>query len=117
MTKLETLKNDVLQECEDDHVGLWSVVRDVRDHCPSADDAEVRNTTLTLLGDLLSIGSIVAGLPTPDGRGFVRSNKSRASLLSHIRTEWESLGRDPSIGEIIWFTTPIPAKAETKTSK
>jgi len=43
------LKNDVVRECEDDHVGLWSVVRDVRERFPNADDAEVRLATLTLL--------------------------------------------------------------------
>jgi len=80
MTALESLKNDVLRECEDDHVGLWSVVRDVRERFPNADDAEVRLATLTLLEELLSADLIVAGHPTADGRRFVRSTATLPSL-------------------------------------
>ena len=34
MPTLESLKQSILTECEDDHVGLWSVIRDVEEFLP-----------------------------------------------------------------------------------
>jgi hypothetical protein len=55
------------------------------------------------LHGLLDEGLIVAGFPTRDGRGFEPSPYSPQETVDRIRTEWQKLGRDPVIGEVVWF--------------
>ena len=104
MRELENLKKQVLSECRDDHVGLWSVVREVREAFPEAGDEEVRETTLAILLELLERRLVRAGFPTPDGRGFSSWDTEAAESIDRIDDAWIALHRDPDIGEIVWFT-------------
>jgi hypothetical protein len=70
MPSLESLKQSILTECEEDHFGLWSVIRDVEELFPKKDEPAVRDRVLTLLHELLLAHEIEAGYPAPDGRGF-----------------------------------------------
>ena len=63
MPDLEAMKRDLLEECRDDHVGLWSVIRYVEDEFPSECPERVREITLNVLYDLLKSGQIEAGFP------------------------------------------------------
>jgi hypothetical protein len=103
MGNLETLKRDILTECEEDHVGLWSVIRDVEDAFPSSNPADVRDRVLRLLHELLVTQEIKAGFPTANGQGFRSLRGSPDKVLERIKEEWP-VGRRPTIGEGIWFT-------------
>lgn len=105
MVDLDALKQDALAECEEDHVGLWSIVWTVRRHLPQADSRQVRQTTMKLLEDLLREGSIEAGTPSPNGRDFKSWNLPAEAVIERIDAEWDRLGREPNIGEIVWFTS------------
>jgi hypothetical protein len=100
---INCLKQTILRECEDDHVGLWSIVRDVEESLPDQDESAVREQVLELLRKLLIAHQIKAGFPTSDGRGFQPLNLSPSEVLQRIRAEWP-LGHRPTIGEGIWFT-------------
>jgi hypothetical protein len=108
----------LLQECEDDHVGLWSILWQVRyalnenDYpCDDrADPREVRKITMELVHALLESGQVQAGFPAPDGKGFVPWSLSSEETITRIKSEWDVLGREPNIGEIIWFSTPTVEK-------
>lgn len=104
MRELEDLKKQVLSECRDDHVGLWSVVREVRETFPDAASEEVRDVTLAILHELLERKLVRAGFPTPDGRGFISWVTGAAESIDRIEDAWIALHRDPDIGEIAWFT-------------
>lgn len=104
MRELDELKAQVLTECRADHVGLWSVVREVREAFPRAGDEEVREITLAILLELLERRLVRAGLPTPDGRGFASWETQPAETIDGIDDAWLALHRDPDIGEIAWFT-------------
>jgi hypothetical protein len=103
MPSLEALKHSIVTECEEDHVGLWSVVRDVEEHLSGQDETAVREYTLNLLHDLLLANEIEAGFPTADGRGFRSLGVSPEKVLDRIRKEWP-VDRRPTIGEVIWFS-------------
>ncbi len=91
----------ILTECEDDYVGLWSILRQVREaHYPHP-----QVVTLGLLHYLLAAGIIEAGLPDANG-GFQAWTLEPNDTISRIAAEWTRLGRDPDIGDIVWFTTP-----------
>ena len=105
MSNLQALHKFVLDRCDDDHTGLWVIVRRVREAFPNARPAEIRDMTLSILRDLLDAGLIVAGFPTRSGQ-FDPFTSSTEGTLLRIQTEWDQLGREPDIGDVVWFATP-----------
>jgi hypothetical protein len=110
MTELEAIKKEVLQECDEDHVGVWNVIRDVKEFMPHADSAMIQEVTVSVLNELLQHNMIAAGYPTDEGK-FVIWQVPASLVIEHIKKQWLCLGRDPDIGEVVWFTTPRKAAA------
>jgi hypothetical protein len=90
--------------------GLWSSVSDAGG---AADDSNILKTTLDLVLPLLSEGAIIAGQFVPDdkfhaspwaGYEFYQWNMPPQEVIAKIEEEWTKVGRDPSGGEIVWFT-------------
>jgi hypothetical protein len=103
MQTLESLRQSILTECEEDHVGLWSVIRDADEFLPNGDAATVRDQILRLLHELLEAGEIRAGYPTPRG-GFRTLRGSPDKIMARVEAAWPR-GRRPTIGEGPWFTS------------
>jgi hypothetical protein len=103
MPKLESLKQSILTECEEDHVGLWSVIRDAGELFPKQDEASLRDQVLTLLYELLRAHEIKARFPTPNGQGFHPLRMAPEKVMAQIEADWP-VGRRPTIGESLWFT-------------
>ncbi len=124
MIDLNRLKGDVLQEGKEDHVGLWSIIWRIRyalndGEYPSregdrADPLEVRRFTLRLVQDLLESGLVQAGFPTPDGSGFEPWSLGPSAVIDRINSEWNALGREPNIGEVVWFSTTQKGEKEAE---
>jgi hypothetical protein len=103
---MNELKRTIVAACEEDHVGLWEIVRIVERHDPNCDLPHIREATLALLEQLLSAGEIEAGLPAKTGRDFEAWKLPAASIVEKLHREWQPDNR-PTIGEIAWFTTPV----------
>lgn len=101
MNQTEDLVKVILKECEEDYVGLWSVIRIVEDFFPNQQEVVLREQVLELIHDLLTDGKIYAGCPLD--RGFQKSKFSPEKIIDKIKKEWNVDNR-PSIGDIIWFT-------------
>jgi hypothetical protein len=95
----------LVEECHQDHVGLWEVVHAARLDLGALTPAETQATTLRLVQGLLDRGMYV-GFPAPDGKGFVPWDLSAEGAVRRIELEWCALGREPNIGEVAWFTAP-----------
>jgi len=102
MPTLESLKQSILTECDEDHVGLWSVFREVEEFLPKRDETAVRNQVLRLLHELLVAHEIKAGFPTPEGR-FRSLKGTPEKIMARIEAELP-VGHRPTIGEGLWFT-------------
>lgn len=92
----------ILTECEEDYVGLWSIYRQVQ----SAGIVDPQSFTLALIEFLLSTNIVEAGAPDNQGN-FHPWNLGPQDALQRIIGEWSTLGREPDIGDIVWFTTPV----------
>ncbi|MEX2121052.1 MAG: hypothetical protein WD847_15785 [Pirellulales bacterium] len=103
MPTLESVKQSIVSECEEDHVGLWSVIRDVEESFPKEAEAVIRARVLTLLDELLRAQEIQAGFPAPNGREFRPLTIAADEVLARIEAAWP-VGRRPTIGEGPWFT-------------
>src|SRR6202021_3824306 len=113
MNDLTTVAQQFLTECSEDHVGLWSLVREIR-RAGAVDDSNILGTTLTLLMPFLAEGNIIAGefvrndkfhTSPLDGYEFHKWKMPPREVIAKIESEWTQLGRDPNIGEIVWFTS------------
>jgi hypothetical protein len=112
MADFEGVKRDLLAECEDDHVGLWTVIGYVEDEMPEASPMRIRLETLNLLHELLSAGQIQAGFPDSNGRDFHPWPFPADAIIDTIKSLWKATGPRPKPGEIVWFTTPSSASVQ-----
>jgi hypothetical protein len=112
LSTLESLRQTILTECEEDHVGLWSIIRDVEEIFPQSDEPAIRDRVLALLHELLVADEVQAGFPTPGGQGFRPLRAAPGEVLSRIEAEWP-VGRRPTIGEGLWFTRTKKQSRET----
>lgn len=96
------LERELLEECAEDHLGLWAVIWPLREEFGIEDEDERRKITLRMLTHLLGMGLMRAGVP--DGRlRFNAWNLPATEALKRIEREWNELGREPNIGDVVWF--------------
>ena len=96
----DSLVTVILQECQEDYVGLWSIVKQVRSR--STDKALVPELTLRIIYNLLVEHKVVAG--EFKGQDFKAWNASPSAIRVRIQHAWDKLDRDPDVGEIVWLT-------------
>lgn len=77
----------ITKESKEDHVGLWSVVWELRRMVPEVSPVSAREITLEVLSSLLTYGIVVAGFPGKDGSSF---NAWDVSIEEAIRKFEES---------------------------
>jgi hypothetical protein len=113
MTPEEVL-DSLVEECQEDHVGLWRIVNAVRFDLGAADPAQSRVMALGLVRRLLQERGIQVGQPAPDGRHFVAWDLPPEQAVRRIEKEWAALEREPDIGEVAWFTSEEYAPNHTR---
>jgi hypothetical protein len=117
MTPDEVLES-LIEECDDDHVGLWEIVNAVQFDLRSKDPKQTQALTLHLVRRLLDEGGIQVGHPASDGRHFVSWGLPPHEAVRRIEQEWSALGREPNIGEVAWFTSgPKPPNKELQQTR
>ncbi len=99
------LKEAALQRVSDDFLGLWEIPSLIQVLYADTPPTERKALTIQIVDDLLKAGLIRAGELDDTGRRFVPSDLSREQVIKLIRDSWTNLGRDPNIGEVIWFDT------------
>ncbi len=104
MQDLEQIKREFLAECTDDYVGLWSLIRRIRFGLKQLDPQKVREITIALITELLEEGLIKAGIPKMTG-ALEEWRLSAERTVERIQDEWNKLGVEPNMGDIVWFTT------------
>jgi hypothetical protein len=103
MEPIDKVLDELVAEAKVDEVGLWFIIASLRDDCGIHDAVQRRDLALNLVQRLLDSGQITAGYYNPNGNGITPWRMSTTDVLSRIVSEWDSLGRDPSIGEIVVF--------------
>lgn len=103
MSDIAKLKYSLLAEAEEDHVGLWEVIGNAKRVSPNANSTEIQRITLDLVNELLNSGLIEAGFPASDGRSFIPWSGGSVEMVNRIKSEWNGLGREPNLGDVVWF--------------
>jgi hypothetical protein len=99
---------DALNESQEDYVGLWSLVWNVRHEFADANVQEIKELVLSTLQLLLSAYGLLIGDFKQDK--FFPWDCTPSEAITRVDTEWRKLGRDPDIGEIAWLVSPNSQK-------
>lgn len=95
------IRNSLLIESAEDYVGLWTIPRQLRLYSEETDELKLRRKTLQIIEELLNDELIQPG--QFKDRNFELWKLSPVETIARIEAEWDALGRDPNIGEIVWF--------------
>jgi hypothetical protein len=96
--------HDILNESQEDYVGLWSLVWNVRHEFADANVQKIKELVLITLQLLLSEYGLLIG-DLKQGK-FLPWSCTSSEAIARVDTEWRKLGRDPDIGEIAWLVNP-----------
>jgi hypothetical protein len=100
---LKNIVDELEAESAVDFVGLWEVIKLAKEAANDEGGQEVRQLAFELLRMMLSRG-FRAGFISKTGTSFEPwPNQEAEAVLHRISAEWSALGRDPSIGDIVWF--------------
>ena len=107
MIALDEIRDTLLAECAEDDVGIWEVVRAVRQENPGLDSSATQAAALDVIRSLLETRIVQAGTLSNDERGwaFREWNVEPAQAVESIRLKWNALGRDPDIGDIAFLAS------------
>ena len=98
----ETL-HEPIAEAKEDELGLWQIIAEIQAELGATDERAVRASTMTWVRRLLDSGEVRAGYYRPDGTGIEIWDLEREAVVSRTLYGWYSLGRAPSIGEVVLF--------------
>jgi hypothetical protein len=96
----EVLAKEIRSDC----VGLWTILWEVRQRLPSLSAAEARSTVMIIVRAAIERGLVVPG-DFVEAR-FVPWEASASEALARIDEAWLALGREPNIGDVVWFVAP-----------
>lgn len=120
MSQFTPLEREILQACSEDDVGLWEAVWRAQQEFPKASADEIKEIVLSALHMLLTARLIDAGRSVARDSSYIRSdwrsvfglgydivswNLPADQAIERIRQEWDALGGEPTIGDIVWFVS------------
>ena len=103
--RLSAVERDLLAEGLEDVVGVWEVIRRVRQECPGLSAEEVRRTTLHTVKQLLDQRLIDVGGALREDGTLTPWDVSVEEALARIDAAWTELGREPDVWDIGWLVT------------
>ena len=103
MKPIQSVMTDLIAEAWADEVGLWMIISQLRRECGITDPTQLRAATLDFVQKLLDSGEVVAGYYSVDGNGIAAWDLPTSDVVSRISAEWDKLGREPNIGDIVVF--------------
>lgn len=105
--KIAEIVSGYVEEAKSDYVGLWQICTRVRKEFNPQSPYKIKNIVLHTIREMLASGLVAVDLAS-SGSGCTPWKEKRVEKIIHrISSEWDSLGRDPSVGDIVWFDNPL----------
>ncbi len=102
---INSVARDLLQQAASDYVGLWQIVSSLREQHGVVSETSRRKLALEVIERLLEEGLEVVDFHR--GRGWAKwPDQDLHHVLARVEREWDALGKEPSLGDICWFTKP-----------
>jgi len=106
---MEAVKRVLVEEAQTDTVGLWAVLWEVKQCMPAVSPDEARIITLAAIRQALVEERVVAGQfidHDEDTVLFLPWPQPPDETVARIEREWLALGREPNLGDVVWFVDP-----------
>lgn len=97
---LDGIMQTWIQEATEDVLGLWQLCRAARYYGGAKTPDEVKTMVLGFVRRLLENG--VQAVEIGNQRPWPNQNPDR--VIERISREWDALGREPNVPDIVWFT-------------
>ncbi|MFO1482231.1 MAG: hypothetical protein U1F71_02605 [Verrucomicrobiaceae bacterium] len=112
MSELDKVVERLREECHNDEVGLWELVREAE---ITFTEGSLKHHVLEIARRLLCDPNIRAGVcEWGEGNGLFRIwNETADVILNRISNEWDVLEHKPNIGEVVYFTCPTIRRLPT----
>jgi hypothetical protein len=88
-----------IDEASRDVIGLWNLCRAARQDFGGRTPEEIKVLVLGFVRELLANG--VQAINVSDGRPW--PDQRPDSVIKRISREWDALGREPNVPDIVWF--------------
>lgn len=116
-SEADAIKRAIVAEAQSDVVGIWAIHWEVRQRMPELQPEAAKTTTLLIVAEVLGERSVVAGEFRDRHEKtavFEPWALSVAESVDRISVEWDGLGREPNLGEVVWFVDPriLPVTAD-----
>lgn len=103
MTDIEKLTQEFFDQGKDDCFGIWEIVDTVKENLLVDQESEVKRLTMTIVRHLLENGLQAGESPYAAGDFFPWGVQDIDQVMCRIEKEWNELGHDPNIWELVWF--------------
>ena len=96
--------NQLIAEANADNVGLWEIIWMLREIRGIKDLGLRREYTMNIVRQVLNTGEVIAAQYRADRSGrYDIWNMDSDSVIARIESEWDELGREPNVAEIVFF--------------
>jgi hypothetical protein len=115
MLNIKKIEIDFLNECAEDYVGLWSLIKLAKNYFHTILDLKLKRIILDLIYRNLIDEQIEAGeIPKDKEFQFLKWDMSPEDIIKRIEKEWDKLEKEPDLGDVVWFTlrNPIDSSKE-----
>jgi hypothetical protein len=101
--QISAIVDDYVREAVSDYVGLWQICIRVRNDFKIEDKDQIRHITLNIIEEMLDRGLEAVNLASAGSGRLPWADQDHHSVINRISSEWRALGREPSVGDIVWF--------------
>jgi hypothetical protein len=102
---LNNIVEDFEKDAALDYIGLWELVRAAAEKAEEKNEASIRRLTFAILRKMLSRGFRAGGF-TQTREWQLWSDQRPESVIRRIEAEWDALGHEPNMGDVVWFDRP-----------
>lgn len=114
--EISELQKGLLSYSSHDDMGLWIIPWRITNSGATDESYEnVRNQSIAVIRNMLENGWLAVGMPIDKDRKVVFQlfSMSVDEAIAFIESEWDKLGRLPSLGEVCWFRATPAGKQLT----
>ena len=109
--KFEKTKTAILAYCIEDWTSLFFVSSFIEQYYSYEDPELIKITSLEIIENLLEEKVFIAGDLTVDNK-FLPWKRSVKETIAKIKADWDNLGRELYMYELVWFDITEKGKRE-----
>lgn len=103
MMTLEEIQTQFLREAKEDYIGLWAIVKVIREETQFSDPEELRARTISVVRYLLGAGCYPGQSPYKAGGFQLWPEMSQGEIIRRVISDMDVTGNDPGFFET-WFS-------------